>query len=336
MRGVVFTGNRQVEVRQFADPVPGPGEAVVRMRASGICGSDLHSFREPGSAGTITGHEPCGEVAALGPGAVGPPVGTRVAVYHYRGCGQCEHCRATWEQLCETADRVVYGFSGHGGNAEYIVVPARALVPLPESISFEEGAALACGTGTAYGALARLDVSGRDTLAVYGQGPVGASATLLGKAMGARIIAIDVSPARLQFARELGADEIVDAGQVDPVAAVYELTGGRGADATMDCTGNAEARAQMVRSARIWGRACFVGERGTVTLNPTPDIIHKQLTIYGSWTFSILRLAEAIRFVAERPVPLRRLITNRYKLEQAAEAFAEFEAGGVGKSVFVL
>jgi threonine dehydrogenase-like Zn-dependent dehydrogenase len=337
MRGVAFAGNKAVEVREFPDPVPGPGDALVRIRASGLCGSDLHRYRAGDSSPVVTGHEPCGQVAALGPNTSGPPVGQRVVVYHYSGCGVCEHCRVGWEQLCVTGNHKVYGGGGHdGGNAEYMVVPARTLVPLPDELTFEEGAALACGTGTAYGALVRLNVSGRDTLAVFGQGPVGASATLLAGAMGARVIAVDVSPARLDFARELGAEHVVDGRAVDPVAAIRELTHGRGADATLDATGNAEARAQMVRSARVWGRACFVGERGTVTLNPTPDIIHKQLTIFGSWTFSLPLLAEAIRFVVERRVPLGKLITRRYRLDQADEAFREFEAGSVGKSVFVL
>ena len=337
MRGVAFAGNKTVQVREFPTPVPGPGDALVRIRASGLCGSDLHRYRAGESSDVVTGHEPCGEVAALGPNTAGPPVGERVVVYHYSGCGICEHCRVGWEQLCVTGKHKVYGGgAADGGNAEYMVVPARTLVPLPEELSFEEGAALACGTGTAYGALVRLNVSGRDTLAVFGQGPVGASATLLAKAMGARVIAVDVSPARLEFAREMGADHVVDGRQGDPVAAVKQLTHGRGADATLDATGNAEARAQMVRSARVWGRACFVGERGTVTLEPTPDIIHKQLTIHGSWTFSLPLLAEAIRFVVERKVPLGKLITRRYRLDQADEAFREFEGGSVGKSVFVL
>lgn len=336
MRGVAFLGNRKVEVREFADPTPGPGEVVVKIRASGICGSDLNRYRAPEPSRGVTGHEPCGEVAELGPGVSGPRIGDRAVIYHYVGCGVCEHCRSGWEHLCQTTQRKTYGVAADGGNADYIVVAARTLVPLPEELSFEAGATLACGTGTAYAALVRLAVSGRDTLAVFGQGPVGTSATMLARAMGARVIAVDVSPSRLAFAREMGADHVVDGREVDPVAAIRQLTGGRGADATMDCTGNAEARAQMVRSARIWGRACFVGERGTVTLEPTPDIVHKQLTIYGSWTFSLPLLGECIRFAIDRRVPLERLITRRYRLDQAAEAFAAFEGGEVGKSVFVL
>ena len=334
MRGAVFLGGRRVAMRDFPNPSPGPGEALVRVRASGLCGSDLPLYRGERAATWIGGHEPCGEVAALGPGVQGPAPGARVIVYHYAGCAACRSCRAGWEQLCAQGRRV-YGFGADGGHAEYLVVPARVLLPLPAPLAFEEGAAIACGTGTAYAALTRLGVSGRDTLAVYGQGPVGLSATLLGRAMGARVIDVDVAPARLRLARELGADAVVDPAEGDPVAAVRELTGGEGADATLDCTGSAAARAEAVRSARVWGRVCFVGEGGSVTLNPTPDIIHKQLTLYGSWTFSTVLLEECARFIADRGVPLGRLITRRYPLEEAGAAYREFEAGAPGKFVLV-
>ena len=110
--------------------------------------------------------------------------------------------------------------TGHGGARAYFAAPARTMVPLPEELSFEEGAAVSCGTGTAWGALRRLDVSGRDTLAVFGQGPVGLTATMLGAAMGARVIAVDISPDRLALARDLGAEATVDAKDADPVAAI--------------------------------------------------------------------------------------------------------------------
>ena len=335
MRGVVFLGNRQLEIRDFPDPQPGPGEAVVKMRASGLCGSDLHVYRGAQAQTSIGGHEPCGEVAALGPGVTGLQVGARVINHHYAGCGACKYCRIGYEQLCVHGHRI-FGFGTHGGNADYLLVPARTLLPLPDELTFEEGAAVACGTGTAYMALKKLDVSGRDTLAVYGQGPVGLSATLLGKAMGARVIAVDVTPDRLELARNFGADVVLNPGEGDPVAAIRELTHGEGADATLDCTGHAAAREQTVQSARVWGRACFVGEGGTVTLNVSRDVIHKHLTIYGSWTFGTVGMAECAQFIVDRGLPLARLITHRFPLDQAVEAFRIFDTGTTGKCVFVM
>src|SRR6185503_19114118 len=236
---------------EFDDPKPGAGEVIVQMKASGMCGSDLHFYRATGGAASlglgttgpvIAGHEPCGVVAERGAGVSekDAPTGQRVGIHHYKGCGLCKHCRVGWSQLCPNGF-VVYGATGHGGHAKYIKVPATTLVPLPDEISFEEGAAVACGTGTAYGALKRLEVSGRDTLAVFGQGPVGLSATMLGRAMGARVIAVDVSPERLALARELGAEHTIDPRQADPVKAIHDLTGGEGAETTMDCSGHPDA-----------------------------------------------------------------------------------------------
>jgi threonine dehydrogenase-like Zn-dependent dehydrogenase len=346
MKGVVFLGNRKLELRVFPDPTPGPGEVVIAIKASGMCGSDLHPYRAAGNAaaalglgGTgepvIGGHEPCGVVAQRGPG-VGEheaPTGQRVMNHHYKGCGLCKHCRTGWSQLCRSGI-VVYGMTGHGAHAPYMKAPVRTLVPLPDELSFEEGAAISCGTGTAYGALKRLDVSGRDTLAVFGQGPVGLSATLLGTAMGARVIAVDIAPERLKLATEFGAATIVNAKTTDPVAAIRELTHGEGVETSMDCTGNPDARVAAVRCAATWGRVALVGEGNTTTFDISQDMIRKQLTIHASWTFSSVGQDECARFIARRKIPLGRLITHRFGLERADEAYRLFDTQTTGKGVF--
>src|SRR5207244_12602465 len=134
--------------------------------------------------------------------------------HHDAGCGTCAHCRVGWSQLCR-AGITVYGVTAHGGHADYLKVPARTIVPLPEEVSFAEGAAVAGGTGTAYGALKRMKICGGDTLAVFGQGPVGLSATVLGVAMGARVIAVETSAERIKLAEEFGADGVIDASRED-------------------------------------------------------------------------------------------------------------------------
>jgi threonine dehydrogenase-like Zn-dependent dehydrogenase len=344
LHGIVFLGERKLELREFADPTPGPGEAVIAIKASGMCGSDLHAYRARGNVAAslglggggpvVAGHEPCGVVAAVGPGVTDIAVGQRVMNHHYAGCGRCAQCRQGWSQLCPNGF-VVFGVTGHGGHAPLMKVPARTLVPLPEELSFEEGAAVSCGTGTAYGALKRLDVSGRDTLAVFGQGPVGLSATLLGTAMGARIVALDISAERRELAKAFGADVVVDPKVTDPVTALRELTRGAGVSAALDCTGSAEARAAAVRGTGTWGRVCFVGEGGTVTLDVSPDLLRRQLTILASWTFSTVGQEECARFIADRRIPLARLLTHRFKLDQAAEAYELFDTQTTGKGVFV-
>src|SRR5712671_5293881 len=211
MKGIVFLGDRKLELREFPDPTPGPRDVILEIKASGMCGSDLHNYRaaaQPAGAvtggikreaGMIAGHEPCGIVAAVGAGVTEKEarVGQRVMDHHYDGCGTCKHCRAGW-----------------------------TLVPLPDSLSFVTGAAISCGTGTAWGALKRLNLQGGETLAIFGQGPVGLSATQLAVVMGARVIAIDVAPERRKLAQAFGAHEVIDAKSGDMVAAIRNLTHG--------------------------------------------------------------------------------------------------------------
>jgi threonine dehydrogenase-like Zn-dependent dehydrogenase len=236
--------------------------------------------------------------------------------------------------MCVHGSKVM-GSSANGGHAPYLLAAATSLVPLPDELTFAEGAAISCGTGTAYSALKRLGVSGRDTLAIFGQGPVGLAATQLATAMGARVIAVDPLAERRGLASKLGAVATIDSSSVAPVAAIRDLTHGEGADATLDCTGNAEARANCAKAARAWGRACFVGEQGTATFDMTPDVIHKQLTMYGSWTFSTVLLAECARFAVDRQIPLRDVFTESFVIDDGDAAYRKFSAREMGKGVFV-
>jgi threonine dehydrogenase-like Zn-dependent dehydrogenase len=195
---------------------------------------------------------------------------------------------------------------------------------------------VSCGTGTAYGALKRLDVSGRDTLAVFGMGPVGLSAAQLATAMGARVIALDVTPERRELARGFGAETVLDPAAEDPVGALKELTRGAGVDLALDCSGAEAARAAAIRASRTWGTVCFVGEGGSVTVDVSRDMIRKQLTVIGSWTFSSVIQAECARFIADRGIDVERLFTDRYTLDQAAEAYRRFDTQTTGKGVFLL
>lgn len=349
MRGVVFLGDRKLELREFPDPAPGPREVVLEIKASGMCGSDLHRYRAPFVPGEVTGglkrsaepviagHEPCGVVAAVGKDVTEheAQVGQRVMDHHYAGCGTCKHCRTGWTQMC-LEGTIVYGSAGHGAHARYMKVPVSTLVPLPDDLSFEVGAAISCGTGTAYGALRRLSLHGDETIAIFGQGPVGLSATQLAKAMGARVIALDISPERRKLAEDFGADITIDPAGDDPVSAIRDLTGGEGAHKTMDCSSAPAARAAAVRATRSWGTACYVGEGGNVTLDVSPDMLRRQVTLVGSWTFSTVGQAECARFVSERKIPVEKLFTDRWQLDQAEEAYRLFDQQKTGKGVFVM
>jgi len=348
MKGVVFLGDRKLEIRDFPDPTPGPDEVVLEIRASGMCGSDLKFYRTVGGAAAlglggkggpvIAGHEPCGVVAAVGSN-VSPRqarVGQRVMQHHYRGCGVCPHCSTGWMQLCVEGVAEVYGATGNGAHANYLVCPARTLVPLPDELSFETGAAISCGTGTAWGALQRLGLQGDHTIAIFGQGPVGLSATPLAHTMGARVIALDTSPQRLARAREFGADWTINPAETnDVVGAIRDLTHGRGAHASLDASSSPQARAQAVRCVRTWGKACFVGEGGDVTLDVSSDMLRRQVTLIGSWTFSTVGQEECARYIADRGIAVDALFTHRWKLADAEEAYRVFDRQDAGKGVIL-
>lgn len=195
MKGVVFLGDRRLALREFADPAPGAGEVVLQIRASGICGTDLKHYRAPAGMGgaaigmrsdlgpVIAGHEPSGVVVAVGAGVPEKQarIGMRVMQHHYLGCGACAHCWGGWTQLCVDGAEV-YGATINGAHADYMKCPARTLVPLLDELSFESGAAIACGTGTAWGCLQRLQLRADHTIAIFGQGPVGLSGHSLQRA----------------------------------------------------------------------------------------------------------------------------------------------------------
>ena len=339
MRGVAFRGNSLAAVIDYTDIEPGPEQVLVKLRSSGLCGSDLRRYRgetpnENNGQLIRPGHEPCGEIVALGPGVIGLQIGDRIIQHHYEGCRECEYCLTGWQQLCEVAEKKeYYGGSMHGGHGDYMVVHQSTCVTLPDEVDYEVGAYLACGASTAFQALKKLDVSGRDMLAVFGQGPVGLAATMFGTEMGARVIAVDISQERLGTAADSGAWATVDASNGDAPEQIRELTHGDGADASLEAAGLAETRVAAVESTRIFGRTCLVGEGGEVTFQPTPHIIHRHLTLLGSWTFSTFGLAEAARYTAERNVPLASVITSRSTIEEAPEAYREFSSGAPGKFV---
>jgi (R,R)-butanediol dehydrogenase / meso-butanediol dehydrogenase / diacetyl reductase len=348
MRGVVFTGDSTLELIEFPDPEPGPRDVILEIKASGMCGSDLKLYRPPAGAAfkalglvdngepVIAGHEPCGVIAAVGKD-VDPrtaKVGDRVTLHHYQGCWTCAQCRSGWTQMCDRT-AVVYGVTGHGGHAPYMRAAVETVVALPEEVSFAAGAAISCGTGTAYGALLRLDLSARDTIVIVGQGPVGLSATQFAAKMGAQVIAVDVSAERAERAKAFGAAHTIDASATDPVEAIMQLTNGKGAAKALDTSGAPQGRAAAVRSAAKWGKVCFVGEGGDVTLNVSPDIIRKQLTIYGSWTVNSADQADCVRFVADHGVEVDKLFTDTWRLDQAEEAYKAFDKQASGKGVFL-
>jgi propanol-preferring alcohol dehydrogenase len=259
--------------------------------------------------------------------------GDRVAVYLGIGDGTCEYCRSGYLFLCPNWKCI--GFDVDGGDADYIVVPAGNCLPLPDSISFEIGAVMTDMVGTQCDAQRRLDVSGTDTVAVFGIGPMGGAGILVARGRGARVIGVDILESRLEQARLLGADVTINSKEEDPVARLRQLTDGRGVDVAIDCSGSPAAQNAALDAAAKFGRVAFVGESRQTEINPSDQLIRKLLTVIGAWYFPIWEWPQITRFVVEHQIPVDKLITHRFPLDDAAEAFRLFDQRLTEKAVFV-
>lgn len=335
MRAVQFLGNREAVVVDAPTPVPGPGEVLIQLQAAAVCGSDLHRYRhapaDPSNT-FIPGHEPVGVLRSVGDGVTGVEPGTRVVVYHRRGCGRCAYCVDGDVMLCPNGQRA-HGFACDGADADYMVTDARCLLPLPAQFSVEEGVVLACNAGTAYAPLRRLAVSGRDTLAVSGLGPVGLCAVMFGSAMGARVVGLDPSPARRALAEHLGAVATLDPLAGPPGTSLRQVAP-RGADALVETSGNPVAHAAIVELLGIGGRAAIVGMGADRAALNACDLIWKQISLTGSNLFPIAQWDELLTFVSEHHVPLRAVIGEVLPIDAAPRAFALADTAASGKVLF--
>jgi threonine dehydrogenase-like Zn-dependent dehydrogenase len=340
MMGAYLPGNSTVVLQEAAIPRPGHGEVLLRMKASTICGSDIrciyheHLGKGPeGYQGVIAGHEPCGQIVEAGPGCRRFGKGDRVVVYHISGCGLCNDCRRGYMISCTSQTyRRAYGWQRDGGMAEFLLAEEKDLVYLPDELSYADGAQVACGFGTVYEGLRKIGISGDDSVLITGLGPVGlATAALCRKLGSGRIIGIDVVEERMQLARDLRlCDEVLASGP-NNVDDVRSLTGGHGVERAIDCSANDAARATAIRATRKWGRIVFLGEGGRVEFQPSPDMIHDQKTLFGSWVTSIWLMEELVERLVRWGLHPSDLITHRFSLEQAPDAYALMASGRCGK-----
>ena len=333
-------GDSTTLLKEFDVPEPGHGEVLIRTKASTICGSDIrciyheHLGKGPeGYQGVIAGHEPCGQILKTGPGCRRFQEGDRVIVYHISGCGVCNDCRRGYMISCTSEKyRRAYGWQRDGGMAPYMIAEEKDLVALPDSLSYVDGAQVACGFGTVYEGLEKIGISGNDAVLITGLGPVGLASAMLCRALGApQIIGIDVIEERMELAQALGlCDQVLMAGP-NNVAEVKALTGGHGVERAVDCSANEKARATAVQATRKWGKIVLIGEGGTMNLNPSPDMIHDQKTIYGSWVTSIWKMEDLAERLVRWNIHPADLVTHRFPLEEVGGAYALMASGKCGK-----
>lgn len=343
MMGVTLPGNRKVEFHEFPIPEPGPGQALVEMKASSICGSDIraiyreHLGRGPEAyQGVIAGHEPCGRIVKLGPGVKRFKEGDRVIVYHISGCGVCHDCRMGYMISCSSPLRAAYGWQRDGGHAACMLAEENTLVHLPDGMSYLDGALVACGFGTAYEATERIGASGRDVALVVGLGPVGLASLMLCRAQGVtKLIGVDVVDERIELARKLGLVDVALKADDKALDAIKEATDGNGAGVSIDCSGSPAGRLLSIQGTRQWGRVAFVGEGGSVAFEPSRDIIHKQITIYGSWVTSLANMEDLVERMVRWNMRPEITVTHTFPLDKAAEAYRLMDEGRCGKVAIV-
>jgi threonine dehydrogenase-like Zn-dependent dehydrogenase len=343
MQAAYLPGNSTVELKEVDIPVPGHGEVLIKMKSSTICGSDIRAiYREhlgkgpEGYQNKVCGHEPSGQIVQCGPGLRRFKEGDRVIVYHISGCGVCNDCRRGYMISCTSPYRRAYGWQRDGGMAEYLLAEEKDLVALPDSLTYTDGAQVACGFGTVYEGLEKIGISGNDAVLVVGLGPVGLAACMLVKVMGAnKVIGVDTVQERVDIAIAKG---LVDHAFVSDATAqekILALTAGMGVEKAVDCSGHTVGRQLAVRTTRKWGKIVLIGEGGTMELNPSPDLIHDQKTIYGSWVTNIWRMEELVERIVRWGIHPEDLVTNRFTLNKATDAFALMAEGKCGKVAVV-
>lgn len=328
-----------------ADPPgpPGPGEVQVRMKAVGVCGSDVHYYSQGriGSAVVekplIMGHEPAGVIAAVGAGVETLQVGQRVAVEPAQSCGACEPCREGHPNLCPQV-RFFGTPPVDGAYCERVNVPAPNVFLLPDTLSDAEGALLeTLGIGLHAVDLSHLRAG--QTVAVFGTGPVGLVTLAVARTAGAtRLFAVDLLPWRLEIARQLGADQTFVAGETDPAAAIWEATRGRGVDVALEAAGAAETPQQCAEVVKIGGTVVIIGIPADDSLSFQHTTVRRK-----GLTIKLCRRMKhtyprAIDLMASGRIDLKPLLTHTFPLERIGEAFDLVEGyrDGVVKAVIAI
>ena len=343
MRGAYLPGNRKVELKEVDIPEPGPGEVLIKTKSSTICGSDIRAiYREHRGKGPeaylnkIAGHEPCGQIVKCGPEMKRFKEGDRVVLYHISGCGVCNDCRRGYMISCSSEHRAAYGWQRDGGMADYILADEKDCVLLPDSLSYTDGAQVACGFGTVYEGLEKVGVSGNDVVLVVGLGPVGLASLMLARALGAsKLIGVDVIEDRVKLAKEKNLADYLLLSDNNTLERIFEITGDKGCERTVDCSGHTEGRQLAIRATRDWGKCVFLGEGGTVEFNPSPDMIHKQISLHGSWVTNILRMEELVERIDRWGIHPEELVTHRFTLDEVKKAYELMDDGKCGKVAIV-
>jgi L-iditol 2-dehydrogenase len=318
MRALVYEGPWQMPLRQLEAPTPGPTDVVVAVQAVGVCGSDVHGFM--GTTGRrkppiVMGHEFSGVIAAVGEQVAGHHAGQRVVVHPLQTCGSCPACRAGRPNIC--VNRKGLGISMDGAYAESVRVPQQMLYALPDEMSWEQGA-LVEPLAVAMHAVNLTPLALMDSLVIIGAGTIGLLALVCARRRGAgTIIVTDRSPHRLEMARQLGADVVVNIAEQEPVAAVLSHTDGLGADAVIEAVGATPAVKQSLAAVCNGGQVTWIGNSAPEVEINMQQIVTRELTVRGAYCFD-QEFGRSIEFIRR---------SDAFDIRQLIELVAPLEDG---------
>ncbi len=311
---------KHLQLQEVPVPDVDRKEVLIRIMAAGICHSDVHYRAGTSPVGPLPqtiGHEIAGVVEEVGSQVAGVRKGDRVCLHYLLTCGDCEYCRRGQEQFC-TQGRMI-GKHCDGGFAEYIAVPVRNLVPLPEAIPFEQGAILMCSAATSFHALRKSRLQAGESVAVFGAGGLGMSAIQLAYACGARkVLAVDIHETKLKLAEGFGAIP-VDASKSDPVKEIQRLTDGKGVDVALELIGLPKTMEQATQALGILGRVVLAGITDeSFQVDSYVELLGKEAEIIGSCDHFINELSTLTEFVLNGRLDLSNVITERVPLDTDA------------------
>jgi len=332
MRALLLSEYTKLSVVEMPTPKIGDDDVLVRVRACGICGSDIHGY--DGSTGRripplVMGHEAAGVIERVGQHVRGLAVGDRVSFDSTVSCGTCDFCRRGQINLCD--NRTVLGVScgdyrRHGAFAEYVAVPGRIVYKLPDGVSFEQ-AALLESVSIAVHAVNRHAPKPGDVVVVMGAGMIGILLIQVLKAKGTTaVIAVDIDPQKLALARRIGATDALNATDIDVPAAVRQLTGGRGADVSFEVVGHSATVVSAIRSLRKGGTVVLVGNLSPNVELPLQDVVSREISVLGSCA-SNGEIPECIELLTRGVVNVDPIISLRAPLDDGPELFARLYRG---------
>ena len=321
MKTAILRSGNGVELLEQEMPKACDDFVVVKVHTAPMC-TEFYKYRD-GEEDLCMGHEAAGEVVEVArPGKVKP--GDRIVVMPQYPCGKCSLCLQGEYIHCENIVDPLDACSCDSGVAtysQYVLKQDWLLIPVPDDMSYDHASMACCGLGASFGALQTMDTGPFDTVLIGGLGPVGMGAVINCMVRGSRVIGVARNKYRAELAVQLGAEEVLDPGDPDCIEKIRDLTGGKGADKSVDCSGGEEYQKICIRGTRRKGQVAFVGESGDLTLRVSEDLIRNGLTLHGAWHWNLKDTALIMETIRRSAHLIDRLITHTYPLTEVEDAF---------------